>query len=144
MDRITVLLVLAGSIRSKLKKSNSKSEMSAEKTNVWLSRLDYIFLLRPMLFFPGWSTKVDSVSIAVAILLYDFYRPVQAEVWGRGSISVPDLPFFSPNLTSADSIGLHPLSVGCSLLSVGCSFYLFSVLSVPSVAESSCSSCPSW
>jgi len=30
----------------------------------------------------GCSTKVDSVSIAVAILLYDFYRPVQAEVWG--------------------------------------------------------------
>jgi hypothetical protein len=28
----------------------------------------------------GWSTKVDSVSIAVAILLYDFYRPVQSEV----------------------------------------------------------------
>jgi hypothetical protein len=31
-------------------------------------------------------------NLAIAILLYDFYRPVQADVWGCVSISVSNLP----------------------------------------------------
>jgi 4-hydroxybenzoate polyprenyltransferase len=37
--------------------------MNAEKSNFWLSRLDYIFILRPMLFFPGWSTMLAGYFI---------------------------------------------------------------------------------
>ncbi len=38
--------------------------MNADNNNVWLSRLDYIFLLRPMLFFPGWSTMLAGYFIS--------------------------------------------------------------------------------
>jgi 4-hydroxybenzoate polyprenyltransferase len=37
--------------------------MNAEVSTNWLSRLDYIFLLRPMLFFPGWSTMLAGYFI---------------------------------------------------------------------------------
>jgi len=36
----------------------SKSERS------WLTRLDYFFVTRPMLFFPGWTTMLAGYFIA--------------------------------------------------------------------------------
>jgi len=40
--------------------------MSADKKSHWLSRLDYIFILRPMLFFPGWSTMLAGYFITTS------------------------------------------------------------------------------
>ena len=37
--------------------------MSIDKDQFWLSRLDYFFVLRPMLFFPGWSTMMAGFFI---------------------------------------------------------------------------------
>ena len=37
--------------------------MNAPKDQFWLSRLDYFFVLRPMLFFPGWSTMMAGYFI---------------------------------------------------------------------------------
>jgi len=37
--------------------------MSADASTSWLTRLDYFFLLRPMLFFPGWSTMLAGYYI---------------------------------------------------------------------------------
>jgi 4-hydroxybenzoate polyprenyltransferase len=47
----------------RLKKNNLKSVMSAKKNNFWLSRLDYLFVLRPILFYPGWSTMLAGYYI---------------------------------------------------------------------------------
>jgi len=38
--------------------------MSSMRNFLWLSRLDYIFVLRPMLFFPGWTTLLAGYFIA--------------------------------------------------------------------------------
>jgi len=37
--------------------------MNANKDHFWLSRLDYFFVLRPMLLFPGWSTMMAGYFI---------------------------------------------------------------------------------
>jgi len=37
--------------------------MSIDKDQFWPSRLDYLFVLRPMLFFPGWSTMMAGYFI---------------------------------------------------------------------------------
>jgi 4-hydroxybenzoate polyprenyltransferase len=37
--------------------------MSVNKEHFWLTRLDYFFVLRPMLFFPGWSTMMAGYFI---------------------------------------------------------------------------------
>ncbi len=37
--------------------------MSVSKKQFWLTRLDYFFVLRPMLFFPGWSTMMAGYFI---------------------------------------------------------------------------------
>jgi len=37
--------------------------MNANKDQFWQSRLDYLFVLRPMLFFPGWSTMMAGYFI---------------------------------------------------------------------------------
>jgi 4-hydroxybenzoate polyprenyltransferase len=37
--------------------------MNARKDHFWQSRLDYFFVLRPMLFFPGWSTMMAGYFI---------------------------------------------------------------------------------
>jgi 4-hydroxybenzoate polyprenyltransferase len=37
--------------------------MNSHKDNFWQSRLDYFFVLRPMLFFPGWSTMMAGYFI---------------------------------------------------------------------------------
>jgi 4-hydroxybenzoate polyprenyltransferase len=37
--------------------------MRADASTSWLTRLDYFFLLRPMLFFPGWSTMLAGYYI---------------------------------------------------------------------------------
>jgi 4-hydroxybenzoate polyprenyltransferase len=37
--------------------------MNANKDHFWKSRLDYFFVLRPMLFFPGWSTMMAGYFI---------------------------------------------------------------------------------
>jgi 4-hydroxybenzoate polyprenyltransferase len=37
--------------------------MSVDNDNFWSSRLDYFFVLRPMLFFPGWSTMMAGYFI---------------------------------------------------------------------------------
>ncbi len=49
--------------------------MRAEKNNSWLSRLDYIFLLRPMLFFPGWSTMLAGYFISTK----DYLIPIPGQ-----------------------------------------------------------------
>jgi 4-hydroxybenzoate polyprenyltransferase len=46
--------------------------MSARPKSIWLSRLDYIFLLRPMLFFPGWSTMLAGFFISTS----DYWFPL--------------------------------------------------------------------
>jgi 4-hydroxybenzoate polyprenyltransferase len=47
--------------------------MSNTRRFFWLSRLDYIFVLRPMLFFPGWTTLLAGYFIADKAKLYTFY-----------------------------------------------------------------------
>jgi 4-hydroxybenzoate polyprenyltransferase len=38
--------------------------MSVEKSSDWITHLDYFFVLRPMLFYPGWSTMLAGYFIA--------------------------------------------------------------------------------
>ncbi len=44
--------------------------MNAKKKNFWLTRLDYIFVLRPMLFFPGWSTLLAGYFISTRFEIF--------------------------------------------------------------------------
>jgi 4-hydroxybenzoate polyprenyltransferase len=37
--------------------------MNSHNNSFWISRLDYLFVLRPMLFFPGWSTMMAGYFI---------------------------------------------------------------------------------
>ena len=63
MDRVIVPLVSVGNIQFRLKRCNSKSVMNSKNNYFWISRLDYLFVLRPMLFFPGWSTLMAGYFI---------------------------------------------------------------------------------
>lgn len=47
--------------------------MNGSESNSWLVRLDYLFVLRPMLFFPGWTTLLAGFFINDKSRLYTFY-----------------------------------------------------------------------
>jgi len=51
--------------------------MSNKKNARWFSRLDYIFVLRPMLFFPGWSTMLAGFFIDSKYSWFDYYKNSQ-------------------------------------------------------------------
>jgi 4-hydroxybenzoate polyprenyltransferase len=48
--------------------------MSVDKDNFWSSRLDYFFVLRPMLFFPGWSTMMAGYFIHTKATWFPFFQ----------------------------------------------------------------------
>lgn len=51
--------------------------MNADKPNYWISRLDYLFVLRPILFFPGWSTMLAGYYIDTNVRWFPFNVPIQ-------------------------------------------------------------------
>ncbi len=61
--------------------------MNNKQNNFWLSRLDYLFLLRPMLFFPGWSTLLAGYYIQ--------YKSEWIPLISVTSIPLPDFLLFT-------------------------------------------------
>ena len=61
--------------------------MSNKRNNFWLSRLDYLFLLRPMLFFPGWSTLLAGYYIE--------YKSEWVPIIGVKTVPLPDFLLFA-------------------------------------------------